>query len=266
LESLQKPFQWYPHKINFTLKNKNFSYDEYSSLIKQISQSSQPNQILDILKQNWIIISDNAKIDGDFKKRLIIWLKIARSNLIYRKLLEEGYLTNQCLLREKVLKRLQILNKKLKKLGLQIKIISGYRNPVVQNEARKIFAQINWKWYNFVASKSPHSTWWAFDVELLTFPEWKPLSTKFPDFLKRRETSSDVYSENLETEPNLPTEYKQIVENRRLLYNLMKESGFIGHYKEYWHFGLGDPLSEYIRAKRQKKSPQVWYWIVNLQK
>jgi hypothetical protein len=51
-----------------------------------------------------------------------------------------------------------LLNEKLKKVGLQLKIISGYRNPVVQNEARKAFAKINGKGYNFVASKSPHST------------------------------------------------------------------------------------------------------------
>jgi D-alanyl-D-alanine dipeptidase len=49
-----------------------------------------------------------------------------------------------------------------------------------------------------------------------------------------------------------------------LLYNLMKEFGFVGHYKEYWHFWLWDPLSEYIRAKRQNKSPQIWYWIINI--
>jgi len=257
-EVINKVFSWSTLKNVSIQVNKNFSEKEYNHLILAIKNFNTINEIKDFLKEKWIILNVEGN-DKTFKKRIIIVFKILKSDLKYKKLIEEGLLKNSCYLREWILERLKILNDKLKKVWLQIKIISGYRKQLVQDIARKNFAETNWKWFNLLATKSPHSTWWAFDIELLTYPDWKPLKTKFDNFLSRRQTSSPIYSEK-----HLP-DNNEIKENRRLLYNLMKKFGFIGHYKEYWHFGLGDPLSEYIRAKRSWKDPNkayVKYWVI----
>ena len=228
---------------------KELTEKDYDDIIKKLEND---NNFKQLLKSNWITLKFDWN-DETFKKRLIIVFKILKSDIKYKNLIEQWVLKNTCYLREGILERLKILNDKLKKVWLQIKIISWYRRQLVQDTARKNFSETNWKWYNFVAKKSPHSTWWAFDVELLTYPGWKPLKTKFNDFLSRRKSSSPMYSEK-----NLP-DSDEIKENRRLLYNLMKQFWFVWHYKEYWHFGMWDPLSEYIRAKRNWKNPNKVY-------
>jgi zinc D-Ala-D-Ala dipeptidase len=86
---------------------------------------------------------------------------------------------------------------------------------------------------------SPHLTGGAVDLTIVDEQHTPlPMGTAFDDFSKKAGTR--YFEEQLEADQKLTQEERKMLENRRLLYYVMKEAGFTSYIHEWWHFDYGN--------------------------
>lgn len=85
-----------------------------------------------------------------------------------------------------------------------------------------------------ITKPSPHLSGGAVDLTIArTCGDWLDMGTPFDDF------SSLAATRYFEELPDLTERERIIRENRRLLYHLMTEAGFVNYPKEWWHYEYG---------------------------
>ena len=151
--------------------------------------------------------------------RILIDLRYATpNNFIGRPV----YNCARCFLRRKVALKLDLIQKKLEKIGLGLKLWDGYRPLSVQKLFWNILPD-----ERYVASPtigSRHNRGAAVDLTLVD-KEGRELRmpTDFDEFSLRAHRDYE----------RLP---KEVIYNRLLLENIMSEHGFIPLPTEWWHF------------------------------
>lgn len=81
---------------------------------------------------------------------------------------------------------------------------------------------------------TPHSTGGAVDLTLCLHGEKLPMGTYFDDLTDRAHTR---YYENRD---DLSAQERRYRDNRRLLYHVMCDAGFVNYQNEWWHYAYGD--------------------------
>lgn len=93
-------------------------------------------------------------------------------------------------------------------------------------------------------SPSPHLTGGAVDLTIITEKGKKlEMGTEFDE--TREEAHSD-YFERIGQKRELTEKEKELLENRRLLYNTLTRSGFTNYPCEWWHFDFGNQVWAYL--------------------
>lgn len=86
---------------------------------------------------------------------------------------------------------------------------------------------------------SPHSTGGSVDLSIIDDKgDLIKMGTNFDDF--KDNVSTRYYEEKIENGQNLSQEEMDFLNNRRLLYNIMSEVGFVNFSEEWWHFSFGN--------------------------
>ncbi|MBI2812356.1 MAG: D-alanyl-D-alanine dipeptidase [Candidatus Melainabacteria bacterium] len=151
--------------------------------------------------------------------RILIDIRYATANNFVGRAV---YSSAKCFLRRKVAKKLDLIQKKLEKIGLGLKVWDGYRPFSVQ----KIFWEIlpDPRYVAPPNEGSRHNRGAAVDLTLVD-KEGKELKmpTEFDDFSEKAHSHYD----------RLP---KEVIHNRTLLHNIMREHGLIPFVTEWWHF------------------------------
>ncbi len=136
------------------------------------------------------------------------------------------YSRAKCYLRRKVALKLDVIQKRLEKIGLGLKVFDGYRPFSVQ----KVF----WDYCpdeRFVSPPeigSHHNRGAAVDLTLVDKEgEELKMPTQFDDFTLKAHRDYE----------RLP---KEVIHNRILLESVMQEQGFIPTPTEWWHFDDAD--------------------------
>jgi D-alanyl-D-alanine dipeptidase len=172
--------------------------------------------------------------------------------------------------REGVYKRLVQAAKLFQKLkpGYKFVILDAWRPPQVQNSLFNKYysdlwnkniklgaglspAEIYEKTQQFVSAPSidknrpsPHFTGGAVD---LTYADkngnWSNMGTKFDAFT---EDAGADYFEKKVIKNRLNKSERRILENRRLLYTIMKEAGFVSYKEEWWHYDYGNQFAAQV--------------------
>lgn len=122
---------------------------------------------------------------------------------------------------------------------------------------------------------TPHATGGAVDVALINWTTGEPFDrghkpgkvsgTAYPDFHEGyhlAEGESDII--NSEEQADVAPETSEVVLARRVLYYAMTEvAGLYVNPQEIWHYGKGDPLSEYVSGSEHPyygiATPPAWY-------
>ncbi|MEZ9020143.1 M15 family metallopeptidase [Vibrio lentus] len=167
-------------------------------------------------------------------------------------------------IRKTVVDKLKSINEKLNEFNMELLIFDGFRPQSVQSffsdvwvpeQLAKKYPQKSSDWIEKESSRywasgakdintlmkriPPHSTGGAVDLTIRFKDSKLPLEmgTIFDDISEK--SHSDYFERNL-----CSTSYTEIeaLNNRRLLYNLMTEAGFVNHPLEWWHFSYGDQL------------------------
>lgn len=84
-----------------------------------------------------------------------------------------------------------------------------------------------------IQKPSPHLSGGAVDLTIEGPEGWLDMGTAFDDFSEKAATR--YYEDN----PPEQDEERIVRANRRLLYHLMTEAGFVNYPKEWWHFEYG---------------------------
>lgn len=191
------------------------------------------------------------------------YLKLAGSKNFLAKKLSIG----KIFLRMNHVKRLVRADKYLRKRGLFICIVSGWRHPELQrtiknNYAKKfgqkradrLFASIDKK------TPAPHTTGASFDIELRELYSRKKIEMNLS--FGNENINSLCWAEDLLKNKKLNPKDVEAVKNRRILYHILCSKGivfkkskdlFTAHPGEYWHYGDGDTLSTYLNKKKTIK-------------
>lgn len=132
-------------------------------------------------------------------------------------------------------------------IAVQAELYAQYRNCVQQRHPNWTAAQIDAETVQFVSAprrdmKFPatHSTGGAIDLTLAdkrTGLE-ADMGTAFDDFTPQSHTAAFEKTEN-----------QRVKENRRLLYWVMTEAGFVNLPSEWWHYDYGDAFWGYYKKK-----------------
>lgn len=164
------------------------------------------------------------------------------------------------LLRPSVASRLKSVDERLRRSGLKLFVHDAYRPLEVQtyfhdvwmparireknpslNEA-EILVEVETYWAAPSRSQTqpaPHSTGGATDLTLYTLGAGEPLhmGSIFDD------ATAVAHTDHLEANGDLRS-YSEIEakRNRRLLYWVMDEAGFVNNPNEWWHFSWGDQM------------------------
>ncbi len=96
---------------------------------------------------------------------------------------------------------------------------------------------------------SPHLTGGAIDLTIID-QDGKELEmgTAFDETDKKTHTT---YYEKILNKRELTKQEEVILKNRRLLYNIMTEVGFVNYPHEWWHFDYGDQVWAYVLEKEK---------------
>lgn len=96
-------------------------------------------------------------------------------------------------------------------------------------------------------SPSPHLTGGAIDLTIID-QDGKQLEmgTNFDETNQKTHTN---YFEKLLKERDLTKQEEMILNNRRMLYNIMTEVGFVNYPHEWWHYDYGDQVWAYVSDK-----------------
>lgn len=154
-------------------------------------------------------------------------------------------------LRENAAKRLIAAAEKLP-ASFHLVALDGWRSTQVQASLYEQFRQslLRQGWQEGAALKaelgkfvalpttdrqkpSPHLSGGAIDLTIAGPDGWLDMGTDFDDF-------SDMADTRYFEEISEPTEQQRAIrDNRRLLYHLMIEGGFVNYPKEWWHYEYG---------------------------
>ena len=144
------------------------------------------------------------------------------SNFTHQKL----YPVAKCYLRLEAAESLRAVQRDLKKIGLGLKVLDGYRPLSVQEKMWKILPDTNYVANPAVGSRHNRGT--AVDVTLVdSLGHELQMPTGFDNF-------TDMAHRDY---MNLP---ENVIKNRELLDQLMERHGFVGLSTEWWHFDLKD--------------------------
>lgn len=203
--------------------------------------------------------------------------QILNSSFEYEKLKVSGssnilpdiqkYLRKDIYVRETVANCLLTVHKELQKNGYSLFVRSGFRHPIIQ-EAQFASAQDKYG-KDFARSRLaakedllgedsiyPHATGGVVDVEI--WKEGKRIEMGEPgvpigmfdlEILLSQKSGYRNAKENIiqqklpSISQDLPSHWIKFLENRRLLYHLMRKAGFYFIVGEFWHWGMGDHLS-----------------------
>lgn len=172
-----------------------------------------------------------------------------QSPLLKGNALAQPYLARNVFLRRSILTTLAKADRFLRRFGLRLKILSGYRHPQLQ---QMIIEQVKQKAGARVASQLlaqpqyhlPHATGAAVDLEVWDEKQNRLLPTK-----TRRGDERAI----LEKGNPLKPEERETRDNRRLIHNLLTKplvlaeaELFIPHPFEYWHYGRNEKLSAFF--------------------
>lgn len=96
-------------------------------------------------------------------------------------------------------------------------------------------------------SPSPHLTGGAIDLTIID-QDGKQLDmgTGFDETNQKTHTT---YYEKMLNKRELNNQEELILKNRRMLYNIMTEVGFVNYPHEWWHFDYGDQVWAYVLGK-----------------
>lgn len=192
-----------------------------------------------------------------------VYDELLRGNKVYLPLVENRIIWPFVWVRQSLAERLAKADALLRKHDLFLKVISGWRHPLINqiakeeagkrlnlDEAERLFAKVS---DNLNQSPTPHSTGAAVDTQVYSLQSFRQLSPNYP---------GDEYSfYNLETKED-PSEIETIKKGvRRILYHVLCTPGvclaeneiFTIHPGEYWHFGDGDPLSAFLNQEAVAK-------------
>ncbi len=163
------------------------------------------------------------------------------------------------LVRESVGRRLQGVDAKLAESGLKLYLFDAWRPRAVQAyfhdvwmpaqvRARspnfsdaEVFAEVERYWAapsDSPARPAPHATGAAIDLSMV-WRDGEPLfmGSLFDD------ASGIAATDYFESELNADSfSFVEARANRRLLYWLMQEAGFVNHPDEWWHYSYGDQM------------------------
>lgn len=104
---------------------------------------------------------------------------------------------------------------------------------------------------------APHITGGAVDFTIIdSSGNYLDFGTSFDDFSEKAHTA---YYEVLAESCKLSKREQQILNNRRLLYNVLVAQGFTNYYMEWWHFDYGNPWW----AQQTNKAHAI-YGVANL--
>ena len=176
--------------------------------------------------------------------------------------------------REGVLLRLIKVNERLRRHNLELHVFDAYR-PVelqnyffdewVPNEIRKqhpdwsedaVYEEKRKYWAKGAPSSDavdllsppPHSTGGVVDLTIKVYDTNVLLNmgTLFDDTTP---LSALDYYESESTTRMLTISEEEAIRNRRMLYTVMSEAGFVSYPREWWHYGFGDQLSSILTGK-----------------
>ena len=189
--------------------------------------------------------------------------------------------------RESVASALLSANKKLRNIGLELVVLDGYRDLILQktiwNYFKKEVSDRNpslsksevirktsvycWNpetWDEMNAATWPvHMTGGSVDVTLRKLSNCEALymGTIFDESSPLAHT--DAYEKILHSVQNescLTTSEKAALLARRILYNTMSEVGFDSYWGEWWHYDMGTQLS--ARSKSVKGQQSISFYPV----
>jgi D-alanyl-D-alanine dipeptidase len=192
----------------------------------------------------------------------------------------EGIIFPYILLRKSHAKRLLKADCYLRKIGLFLNIVSGWRHPKLQQMikddyakkhgkevANRLFASIDKK------VPPPHSTGAAFDAEVRYLESGNVLNTVVK--YKGEKVNSIYWGEELLKKGKLKNKADQeAVLNRRILYHILctknilftsERDLFFVHPGEYWHYGEGETLSSFLARKRSIRCGLI-YPVLDIKK
>lgn len=174
--------------------------------------------------------------------------------------------TDSLFLRKSVIEKLINIDKDLKAMGLRLFFLDCYRPIEVQNymhdswvpnrlkqdhpdwSNQKITSEVDNYWAKGAPSTEeinansppPHSTGGAFDVTICkNNGEQMFMGSIFDDVAP---VSNTDYFENQALNHNLTFSETEASMNRRLLYWLMINAGFVNNPTEWWHYSYGDQM------------------------
>jgi D-alanyl-D-alanine dipeptidase len=137
-----------------------------------------------------------------------------------------------------------------------------FTNEEVAQEVPKYVAKPNDK-----LTPTPHLTGGAVDVALINLETGKPFDrghqsggvkgTAFPDFYENYQAAKG--QSDFEQSPYKPISREVLLGRRILYYAMTKIGGLSVNPNEIWHYGKGDPLSEYVSG-----SNKPYYGIAEL--
>lgn len=171
---------------------------------------------------------------------------------------------NECYVRESVLELLKEARKKLpdnldfkvydayRPIAVQQRLWDYYRSVVIGKNSGLSEDEIDIKTSFFVSKPSYdknkpslHNTGGAIDLTLIDKETGKELNmgTEFDDFTNRAWTNhfEPTYEEHEDNE--------EIMLNRRILYNVMIDTGFTNLPSEWWHYDYGTKFWGYFKNK-----------------
>jgi D-alanyl-D-alanine dipeptidase len=106
-----------------------------------------------------------------------------------------------------------------------------------------------------VQKPTPHLSGGAVDVTIEGPNGWLEMGTEFDDF-------SELAATRFYEEMTSDSERERLIrDNRRLLYHLMTDAGFVNYPKEWWHYEFGT-----LTWARHKKTHAIYGGILSLPK
>lgn len=179
--------------------------------------------------------------------------------------LDGGYLWSRAFARASHARLLARADTFLRANGLFLFIASAWRHPAVQriitadyaashgaDQARRMFAPVI-----DGQAPPPHGTGAAFDLEIWSLESGCRLEMYYT--LAEKHIYNAYAMERLALAHAGDPAFSTSLKNRRILYHSLCTKGvvfqnddelFCNHPGEFWHFGLGDPLSAYLSRQR----------------
>lgn len=196
--------------------------------------------------------------------------QLLRGDSYLRPAFYEGYLWSRALARPFHARLLARADAFLRANGLFLFVASAWRHPYLQelitadfaakhgaDQARRMFAPVLEG-----QAPPPHSTGAAFDLEIWSLETSSRLEMYYTD--DGRNIYNAYAMEKLALDDGRRTDeaFSTSLRNRRILYHVLCTSGvvfsssadlFCNHPGEFWHFGIGDPLSAYLSREPQAR-------------